>query len=308
MILCVTANAAVDKTVIVSPFQLDRIHRPQRVLALAGGKGCNVARALKTLGENALVTGWIGGFAGQFIEYGLQNVGIETAFVHTEAESRTCLSILDPEAGTTTEIYERGEPVPGEKLNELIERFGQLVTRCRAVALSGSLPTGVPSDFYARLIRIAHSAKLPVYLDASGEALRQGIEAQPDVIKPNKQEFADFTGGRLDSFEDYTAAALEVAARYRTTVVLSLGADGALAAAGSQVFIARPPRVTITSAVGSGDSLLAGLLYAAASGADLREQVRCGVAAGTANALNLGAGVFAREDFERIYAGVKLDS
>jgi len=306
MILCVTANAAVDKTLVVSPFRLDEIHRPQSVLALAGGKGCNVARALKTLSEQALVTGWVGGFAGQFIEHGLQAEGIETAFVHTVAESRTCLSILDPEAGTMTEIYEKGEPVSSEKVHELIERFGQLVSRCRAVVLSGSLPAGVPPDFYAQLIRIAHLANIPVYLDASGEALRQGIEAQPDLIKPNKQEFAHFVGGDLDSLDGYAAAAIEVATRYKTKVVLSLGADGALMAAGSQLLRARPPQVTITSAVGSGDSLVAGLLYA--SGADVREQLRCGVAAGTANALRLGAGVFTREDFERIYAGVTVDS
>lgn len=308
MILCVTANAAVDKTTVISPFRLNSIHRPQVMLALAGGKGCNVARALKTLGERALVTGWVGGFAGQLIERELQDEGIESAFVHTEAESRTCLSILDPEAGTTTEIYERGEPVSSEKLNALIERFEQLVPRCSAVALSGSLPAGVPSDFYARLIRIAHAANIPAYLDASGEALRQGLEAKPDAIKPNKQEFADLVGGSLAGFKEYAAAAVEAAARYETMVVLSLGADGALAAVGSQVLHARPPQVTITSAVGSGDSLLAGFLYAAASGADLREQLRCAVAAGTANALRIGAGVFAREDFERIYADVNVDS
>src|SRR4051794_27548431 len=104
MILCVTANAAIDKTAVVSPFRIDQIHRPKQVLALPGGKGCNVARALKQLGDASLVTGWVGGFAGQFIESGLNKEGIETAFVHTEGESRTCLSILDPEAQTMTEV------------------------------------------------------------------------------------------------------------------------------------------------------------------------------------------------------------
>ncbi|MEP7291828.1 MAG: 1-phosphofructokinase family hexose kinase [Chloroflexota bacterium] len=308
MILCVSANAAIDKTVIISPFRLDQIHRPQSMLALAGGKGCNVARALKTLGENALVTGWVGGFAGQFIERELQNEAIETAFVHTDAESRTCLSILDPEAGTLTEIYERGEPVSSEKIDELIKRFGELIPGCSAVALSGSLPAGVPLDFYAQLITVAHTANVPVYLDTSGEALKRGLEAKPDVIKPNKREFTDFVGGSyFNRLEEYTAAAREVAARYETTVILSLGSDGALAVTGSQVVHARPPQVTITSAVGSGDSLLAGLIYASASSTDLAEHLRCGVAAGTANTLAFGAGLFTREDFERIYADVKVE-
>jgi fructose-1-phosphate kinase PfkB-like protein len=146
-----------------------------------------------------------------------------------------------------------------------------------------------------------------VYLDASGEALRRGLAAKPRLIKPNKHEFADLVGGALVHIEDYAAAAVEIAARYETTVVLSLGADGAICAYQTKVLHARPPHVTITSAVGSGDSLLAGILDAAARGADVPEQLRCGVAAGTANALRLGAGVFTREDFDRIYANVTFD-
>lgn len=304
MILCVTANAAIDKTAIVTPFRLDAIHRPQQLLALPGGKGCNVARALKTLGADALVTGWVGGFAGQFIESGLQREGIETAFVHTTGESRTCLSILDPEAGTMTEIYERGEPIPPDKYAELFDQFRRVVVGRSAVVLSGSLPAGVPPSFYAELIEIAHGAGVPVYLDSSGEALRQGLAAKPALIKPNKSEFAALVGGDLATLDDYAAAARDLAAQYGATVVLSLGADGAICADRTKVLHARPPQVTITSAVGSGDSLLAGVLYAASRGADLREQLRCGVAAGTANAFRLGAGVFTRDDFDRIYAGV----
>src|SRR5829696_4454717 len=104
MILCVNANAAIDKTVVVSGFGFNEIHRPQSVLALPGGKGANVAKALKVLGEQPLVTGWVGGFNGAFIEAGFQREGIRTGFVHVDAESRTCLSILDPENGTLTEI------------------------------------------------------------------------------------------------------------------------------------------------------------------------------------------------------------
>ncbi|MCC6805752.1 MAG: hypothetical protein IT319_22915 [Anaerolineae bacterium] len=102
MILCVNANAAVDKTAIVSPFRLNAIHRPQQVLALPGGKGGNVARALRTLGDDPMMIGWVGGFAGQFIEDALHREGIATNVVRTSSESRTCLSILDPETGTLT--------------------------------------------------------------------------------------------------------------------------------------------------------------------------------------------------------------
>src|SRR5512146_40318 len=121
MILCLNLHAAIDKTIVVSSFAVNKIHRPESVVSLAGGKGCNAARALKTLGETPVVSGWVGGFAGQFIENELQREGIQTAFIHTDFESRTCTSILDREKQTMTEIYEIGEPVPLEKINELRE-------------------------------------------------------------------------------------------------------------------------------------------------------------------------------------------
>lgn len=119
MILCLNLNAAIDKTIVVSSFEVDKIHRPESVMMLAGGKGCNVARALKTLGEMPAVSGWVGGFAGQFIETELQREGIRTDFIYTDSESRTCTSILDRERGTLTEIYEAGEVIPAQKIEEL---------------------------------------------------------------------------------------------------------------------------------------------------------------------------------------------
>src|SRR5512133_1177565 len=119
MILCLNLNAAIDKTIVVSSFEIDKIHRPESVTALAGGKGCNVARALKTLGDIPVVSGWVGGFAGQFIETELHRQGIQTDFIHTDFESRTCTSILDRKKQTMTEIYETGEAVPAEKTGEL---------------------------------------------------------------------------------------------------------------------------------------------------------------------------------------------
>ena len=118
MILCLNLNAAIDKTIVVSSLEINKIHRPESVIALAGGKGCNVARALKTLGAEPVVSGWVGGFAGQFIETELHREGIQTDFIYTDFESRTCTSILDREHGTMTEIYEKGETVPAKKVDE----------------------------------------------------------------------------------------------------------------------------------------------------------------------------------------------
>jgi tagatose 6-phosphate kinase len=306
MILCVNPNAAIDKTVVVPAFRLNEIQRPEQVLAIPGGKGCNVARALNLLGESPVVTGWIGGYAGQFIEDGLQAEGIQTDFVHTAFESRTCLSILDPQNNTLTELYEKGDPVPIEKVEEFKQRFAASVKRYAAVTFSGSLPPGVPLDFYRQMIAIAREADVPALLDGSGEALRLGIQAQPALVKPNEKEFADLAGKQLTDRADFARAAIEFAEQYQTLVVVSLGADGAIAANRHEVWHVCPPPLAIKSAVGSGDSTVAGITYGLTHGFAFEEAIKFGVAAGTANALTVGAGVFTSEDFQRVLAQVTI--
>jgi tagatose 6-phosphate kinase len=256
---------------------------------------------LKRLGESPIVAGWVGGFNGGFIEAGLRTEGIETAFVHLAAESRTCLSVLDPESGTLTEIYERGDPVPSEKIEELKSVFRSLVGSCSAVTLSGSLPPGVPTDFYAQLIEIAAAAHVPVFLDSSGDALKLGLErGKPFLIKPNVSEFAELAGGKVEGPGDLAELAVGVSTRWGTIVALSLGAEGIIVADGSEVVRVCPPRIDIVSAVGSGDCLLAGITYGLTHGMELPEAAMYGVAAGTANALTVGAGMFSMDDFERV--------
>ena len=302
MILCVNLNAAIDKTAVINTFQLGQIHRPELIKMLPGGKGCNVARALKLLGEDPVVTGWVGGTAGQFIENGLQQEGIGTDFVYTDFESRTCLSILDSSSQVLTEIYEKGDGVPPEKVGEMLALFEATVGKYTAVTLSGSMPPGVPTDFYAQLIHLAHKAGVPAFLDSSKEALLQGVAAKPFLIKPNETEVAVLAQRELTSLADFAQAAVEISTRYETIVVLSLGKEGAIAAQGETAVHVQNPIVEAKSAVGSGDSLLAGLVVGFGNGRSLAESVRYGVAAGTANTLVLGAAQFTRQDFERIYA------
>jgi len=302
VILCVNPNPAIDKTVVVPGFRLNAIHRSASVLALPGGKGCNVARALVTLGESAMVTGWVGGHAGRFIEEGLAAEGIGAAFVHTEAESRTCLSILDSESGGVTEIYERGESITESQVAELLARYRVLLGQVTGVTLSGTLPPGCPPDLYRTLIEVAREQGLPAYLDSSGEALREGLLGRPALVKPNAAEFAEVTGAPSTGPGDMIRAMQEIAARYETTVVVSRGAAGALANDGRTAWEVRAPRVEARSAVGSGDCLLAGLAFGLSRGLPLPDAVRCGVAAGSANTLQTGAGRFVRTDFERLLA------
>ena len=302
MILCVNLNAAVDKTVIVAGFELGQIHRPEAIKALPGGKGCNVARALKRFGEEATVTGWVGGSAGEFIERGLRQEGIHTDFVYTDFESRTCLSILDSRDQTLTEVYEKGQQVPPQKIEEMIARYRGIIGSYAAVTLSGSLPPGVPADFYGTLVEIARGAGVPAFLDSSKKPLLQGAAARPFLIKPNRAEVAVLSERELVSMADYVGAAAAISGRYQAIVVLSLGEDGAIASRGGEIIHAQNPKVKTQSAVGSGDCLLAGLAHGFARGLSLAEAVKVGVAAGTANALVVGAGQFSMRDFADIHA------
>ncbi len=278
MILCLNLNAAIDKTLVVASFEINKIHRPQSMIALAGGKGCNVARALQTLGEAPVVSGWVGGFAGQFIEQELHREGIQTDFIHTDFESRTCTSILDPDKQTLTEIYELGEPVPSAKVDELRDHMRAILGNYRAVTLSGSLPPGVPADFYASVIEIAREANVLAFLDSSGEALRKGAEATPFLIKPNETEARSLLGAEPKNSVDFAQAAVEIATRYKTNVLLSMGAAGAIAASGQEVFSIKSPTVEAKSAVGSGDCMLAGLHLRIGTGSfvSTSHDLRCG--------------------------------
>lgn len=305
MILCVNLNAAIDKTIVVDSFRLGSIHRPQTVRSLAGGKGCNVARALLTFGQKPVVTGWVGGTAGQFIENQLQQEGIATDFIYTDFESRTCTSILDSSNQHMTEIYENGPPVENSQVNEMRSHFEDIVASYSAVTLSGSLPPGVPDDFYGQLIMIAHQAEVPVFLDSSREALRRGVDAKPFLVKPNESEIAMLTNQDLENLEQFAAAALHISNKYKTMVVLSLGRQGAIVAhEDEEVLQVMAPPVAAKSAVGSGDCLLAGVVHGFIKGFERIEWVKLGVAAGTANTLTIGAGQFSRKDLHKILPSV----
>ena len=215
-------------------------------------------------------------------------------------KSRTCTSILDREKQTMTEIYEVGESVPLEKINELRDHILAIIGKYKAITLSGSLPPGVPADFYADLIEIARKENVLTFLDTSGDALRKGVEAGPFFIKPNETEAKSLLGIDPNDTFDFAQAAVEISTRYGTNVLLSLGANGAIAAKAKEIFIVKSPSVDAKSAVGSGDCMLAGLTHGILQGLSFEEAVICGVAAGTANTLMIGAGQFKIEDFERL--------
>ncbi len=307
MILCVNANSAVDKTVVVDNFRLNGIHRPSFELALPGGKGCNVARVARALDQQPVVAGWVGGHAGLFIEDGLRAEGIQTAFIHTRVESRECFSILDRSTGAMTEIYEKGRPVEPAELEAFYRLYQEWLPKVEIVTLSGSLPPGVPDRFYARLIRMAREAGVRSALDSSGEPLRIGVEeGSPDLLKCNWSELSGLVDEPLERLDEVREVIRGLAGRKCAQVVITLGGVGAIAAGGERTWLAQAPHIEVVSAVGSGDAFLAGLVCGMVEKKSFQESLRLAVAAGSANALQLGAGRLDRTDVERLLGQVKV--
>lgn len=289
MFLTVTLNAAIDKTHVIPGFGTARVNRPAQVIALAGGKGINVARVLTTLEQPVFATGIVAGHSGGFIEGCMTAEGIPHGFHRLPAgESRTCLAVVHPESGETTEINEQGAFVEPAEFGRFVARFEQLLPQADWVVLSGSMPPGLTGEAYLRLMAIARRAGKRISVDTSGAALVDVLAGEPDLLKPNQHE-AESVVGRPITPDSLPEALQTLLARGARTVALTLGAAGAAIATREQAWFYSAPTVPLVNAIGSGDSFLAGLLTGLAQGQPLSEAGRLAVACGTANAAVAGA-------------------
>lgn len=304
-ILCVGPDLAVDKTFIIEGFTPGARFRPPNALTLASGKGCNVARALKTLGAQPTVLGWAGGHNGRIIQGGMRKIGVATHFIPISSESRTCLAIYDPTTRSLTEINETNPTIQPAEIEAFWQAYLRLLPTFDLVTLSGRLPPGVPADFYARLIEAAHHAGKPALLDTYGESLRQAIPACPSLVKVNLAEFSELLGEPLAT-PQAAAQALALSQRLKVRVVVTLGEGGMLAAAEGRLLQGEAPPVNALIAIGSGDAFLAGVAAKWVSGASFEDALRLGMAAGAANTLQPGACIFQREQVEAFYRRTKI--
>jgi 1-phosphofructokinase family hexose kinase len=309
MIVTVTLNAAVDRTLTVPNFQRGQRHRASAGVTLAGGKGINVARALKTLGIPVVATGLVGGQTGTRILEELTNDSILNDFVHIDGESRTSTAVVDPTGGTYTEINEWGPSVRPEELEVLLEKIRYLTQDAELVVFAGSLPRDVADDFYAEAIRDLARRHVPVALDTDGEPLRLGVEAEPFLVSPNQSEAEGLVGQEFHDDEDFRVA-LETIAELGARNVIVTTEQGCVALLREEREPRRlravAPRVEPVSTVGAGDVLLAAYLAARHSGRKREEALRAAVAAGTASTLEVGAGRFDPRQAARLQAGVEL--
>ena len=309
MIVTVTLNAALDRTLTVPNFQRGHRHRASQVLTLAGGKGINIARALKRLDVPVVATGLAGGRTGTRIVEELTAEAILNDFVRIGEESRTSTAVVDPMESSYTEINEWGPRVSPEELEVLIEKLHYLSRGADFVVFAGSLPRGVEESFYADAIRDLNRRDVPVVLDTEGEPLRLGVEAEPYLVSPNQREAEHVVGQELDDQDDFVMALdaiAELGAR-NVHITLETGCFG-LFREERQVrrYRALAPMLEPVSVVGAGDVLLAQFIAAKVGGKSTEDALRLAVAAGAASTLEVGAGRFEPKDASRHAGGVEL--
>lgn len=317
MIVVVTLNPALDVTHYVDGADWSGVNRPHEVHVRAGGKGLNVARTLRSLGQRVRLTGLAGGCTGRALTAGLAGTGIEANLTAIDGETRRTFVVADSARGQTALFNEPGPHVSAGEYRDFLAVYERVVKDAAAVVLSGSLPPGVPEDAYARLIAIASGPAVPAILDASGTPLRLGAAARPALVKPNLAELEAASGHELRVHGEPDRAAIGQAARDllaagrgpwpgSTAVVISLGADGLLALGPEGTWHARPPGFVTGNATGAGDAVVAGLADSLVRGQDWPASLRHAAALGSAAAAAPVAGEYAVSDYERLVTTVEV--
>ncbi|MFD3806070.1 1-phosphofructokinase family hexose kinase [Streptomyces sp. NPDC058611] len=302
MILTVTLNTALDVTYRVPRLLPHASHRVSDVAERPGGKGLNVARVLAALGHEVTATGFAGGRTGAVVRDLLaHSPGVTDALVPCAGTTRRTVAVVDAASGDTTQFNEPGPLITAPEWSAFLTRYDALLAGAEAVALCGSLPPGVPVGAYAVLVRTARAAGVPVLLDTGGEALRRGVAARPEVIKPNAAELAELTGSR-----DPLPATRDARRRGAHAVVTSLGPGGLLAATPDGTWQAAPPRPLAGNPTGAGDSAVAGLLSALTQGLDWPTRLTRAVALSAATVLAPAAGEFDRCVYEELTLAVSV--
>ena len=309
MIVTVTLNAALDRTLTVPNFQRGQRHRASQGLMLAGGKGINIARALKLLGAPVVATGLVGGRTGLRIVEELTGEAILNDFVRIGDESRTSTAVVDPTAPNYTEINEWGPAVRPEELEMLLEKLAYLAQGAEAVVFAGSLPRDVDDAFYEEAIRQVNRERIRTILDSEGQPLRLGVESEPYLVSPNQNEAEGLVGQEFNEDEDFILG-LEAIAERGARNVLITQESGCFALLredrASHRYRVRAPSIEPVSAVGSGDVLLAAFLAAHLRGEQAEDALRAAVATGTASTLEVGAGRFNQREADRLASAVEV--
>jgi 1-phosphofructokinase/tagatose 6-phosphate kinase len=310
VILTVTLNAAIDRTVAVPNFRLARRHRAVESRTVAGGKGINVARALSLLGRPVIAAGMVGGPTGTRVLEQLHEESVLTDFIRIAAETRINLAVIDPTSGEQTEINDRGPAVSPEEVKRLFERIGYLAGGAKICVLAGSLPPGAGDDLYARLVSDLTRRGVTVVLDAEGEAMLAGVRAGASMVTPNEREAEELVGQEFAEDGSDLAHGLQELVRLGAEEAAITRPEGCVATVGEganrRLLEVHTEPLEPVSTVGSGDAFVAGYVAARYEDRSAEECLAYGVACGAESTQHFGAGTVDRNQVERLLGEVAV--
>lgn len=298
-ILTVTLNPAVDKTYTAQSLIPGHVNRMRTMTKIAGGKGVNVTKILRQFGCRVVAAGFLGGYNGRFIQEYLEQKGAECRFTEVAGETRSNMNIITDD-GYVTEILEPGPEITGEEQARFMKQYKALLDECGLVILSGSVARGIQTDIYADLIRLAAQRQVSVYLDSSGESLRLGIQAKPDLIKPNWKELEYIMGHKIRDREDVIEAAGILHGQGISNVIVSMGSKGLLSVTDCGIYFAKAEGVNAVNTVGCGDSVVASYAISAAQGESQEMSIRRACAVSAANAMTIESASIPMETAEAL--------
>jgi 1-phosphofructokinase family hexose kinase len=300
-------NTSLDRSVVLEELRPGAVNRVHDVQTWPGGKGLHVALTVAALGEPVRLVGLIDEAHRAFFEDRLRSAGVEFHGVVTPGSVRTCLAIREEGAGRVTEILEPGPDTDPETRRRLTSLFLERAAESDLAILSGSAPPGFGDAVYGELVASLRKERVRCLVDASGRLLRGAVEAGPFLIKPNRDELAELTGRPIEGAPAAVAAARELSKNGPDTVVVSLGAEGAVAVQADRAWRAEAPRVDVVNPVGSGDCLLGGIAVGLVRGLDPEAILALGIACGAANAGSRETGSASRAEIDRLLPAVRVE-
>jgi 1-phosphofructokinase len=306
MIITLTPNTGIDHTLQVASFQLNNTIRATASAWGMGGKATDVSWILGKLGVPSRALGFVAGLNGERMQAMLQERGVDTDFVQVEGETRLNTVLVVPGQGQSTITTSSLQVFP-EQISQFKERYQKALEQATCVVMGGSLPNGVPLDFYSNAISQAHEHGVPVIFDSSGPSLAAGVKSRPDLIKPNLVELQDLLGPAPRSREDVLQAAIHLHDEYGSSVIVTLGPEGALAVFNDGSFFVHPLPVPVVSTAGAGDGVLAGMALAYSRREPLENGLRHGFALATAVLKTLATADFHLDDYQHLLSQVRID-
>lgn len=305
MIITVTLNPAMDKTLIIEDFKLGTVNRTSDIRYDIGGKGVNVSKVLKNFGIDSLAIGFLGGTWKASFEHELDKRGINHQFIDIKASTRTNTKVVDTKNNTYTDINEAGPEISKSELDEFIALYTDRCSEGDIVVLSGGIPSSLPKDIYGTLISIAKSKGALTILDAEGELLANGLKEKPFAIKPNNHELSLLFNEELDNVEKIIKSCDKIRQQGIDNILVSMGSEGAVYITKEKTFFAKGIKVPVRSTVGAGDSMVAALVYSIVNKLDAKNTLIFAQGCGAATVTLEGTEACKLEQVEGMIVKVK---